>query len=461
MVGITDYGFYVPRYRLERSEIARSWGRRGGKGERAVANYDEDSFTLATEAASRCLEGGTGSPDAVFFASTSSPYGEKQVASYVATVCDLPRGLWSADFTGSARAGLSAVLAAWHAVASGRCRDVLVTAADVRVAEVEGELEAWFGDGAAALRVGRDGVLAEFVDSASVSEEFTHFWRLDDSRTVRVFSGRFSDTYGYVRDVSEAARALVDRHRLGKTSLRLVVASTGSRAALDLAKALGLDPERQLVTPPYDRLGSTGVADPLFALVRGLETSSAGDRLLLAGYGEGADVLLLRVHRKVQKPALENHLGDRLPLPSYAKYLKFRRLLPFEETGEAITNVLEFKELEQDVRLHGNRCRHCGLVQYPMARVCLGCRRPDGLEPHKLERRGEIFTFTVDHLIANVELPLPMLVVELNGGGRLYVQGTDMTEEEARVGKPVVLTFRRLHDGGGNHNYFWKARPPR
>jgi len=24
---------------------------------------------------------------------------------------------------------------------------------------------------------------------------------------------------------------------------------------------------------------------------------------------------------------------------------------------------------------------------------------------------------------------------------------------------PLELTFRRLHDGGGFHNYFWKARP--
>lgn len=26
-------------------------------------------------------------------------------------------------------------------------------------------------------------------------------------------------------------------------------------------------------------------------------------------------------------------------------------------------------------------------------------------------------------------------------------------------GVPLELTFRRLHDGGGFHNYFWKARP--
>jgi len=28
-----------------------------------------------------------------------------------------------------------------------------------------------------------------------------------------------------------------------------------------------------------------------------------------------------------------------------------------------------------------------------------------------------------------------------------------------KVGVPVQLTFRRLHEAGGNRNYFWKARP--
>jgi uncharacterized OB-fold protein len=54
---------------------------------------------------------------------------------------------------------------------------------------------------------------------------------------------------------------------------------------------------------------------------------------------------------------------------------------------------------------------------------------------------------------------MPMLVIDLDGGGRVYLQGTDTGEGEIQVGTPVVLTFRRLHESGGNRNYFWKARP--
>ena len=74
----------------------------------------------------------------------------------------------------------------------------------------------------------------------------------------------------------------------------------------------------------------------------------------------------------------------------------------------------------------------------------------------RLERRGTVFTYTVDQLIANMEHPLPMAVVDLQGGGRLYLQVADA--EEIEIGTEVVLTYRRLHEGAGNYNYYWKAR---
>jgi uncharacterized OB-fold protein len=96
-----------------------------------------------------------------------------------------------------------------------------------------------------------------------------------------------------------------------------------------------------------------------------------------------------------------------------------------------------------------------------MARVCIGCRARDRLVEHKLGHRGTVFTYTVDHLVASLELPVPMAVIDLDGGGRLYLQVTDATPDEVRIGAPMELCFRRLHEGGGNYNYFWKAKPAR
>ena len=78
---------------------------------------------------------------------------------------------------------------------------------------------------------------------------------------------------------------------------------------------------------------------------------------------------------------------------------------------------------------------------------------------HKLGKRGTIFTFTIDNLAPVPEHPLPMAVVDLEGGGRVYLQVTDAADGEVKVGTAVELTFRRLHEVGGNRYYFWKARP--
>jgi 3-hydroxy-3-methylglutaryl CoA synthase len=461
MVGIGRYAVYVPFYRLDRRLISEAWGTRQPAGEVAVANYDEDAMTMAVEAASGCLGDPPPRVDGVYFASTSSPYWEKQMASFVATASDLPRAIFSADFAGSARAGVSAMLAAIRSVQAGAAERVLVTASDARQAPPEGELEGVLGDGAAALTIVRDDVIAEFVDAASVSEEFTYLWRTDASRSVEVAGGRFSNQYGYERDLKPAIRALLERQKLQPADIaHVALYSPDARAAADLAKGLGFDAKRQLGERLSVHIGCTGTAESLFQLASALDVAQPGDLILVASFGEGADVLLFRATEGIKTgraaTPVSRWLAAKAMLPSYAKYLKYRRMIEVEEVVDVVTNVLEMKELKQDVRLYGSRCRECGQLQYPVARVCIKCKAQEQMEEARLARRGTVFTFTVDHLIANLEHPLPMAVIDMDGGGRLYLQVAD--SDTVAVGDQVVTTFRRLHEGGGNHNYYWKAR---
>lgn len=464
MIGITAYGAYLPRFRLDRGLIARAWGTRVPAGRKAIASYDEDALTMAVEAALDVVD--AAAPiDRLYFASTSAPYLEKQIASMVATACDLPRALGVADFAGSVRAGTTALRAALDAVAAGSAREAVVVAADTRLGAPESEQEPLFGDGAAAVRVGGAGVLAELVGSASVAEEFTHLWRTSAQQFVQAFEGKFSTTYGYTRDLAEAATEVLRQAEVPPRHIaRLAVSAPDDRAAAVLAKQLGCDPsavEGGLI----ERAGITGAPDPLLGLALALRTVKPGDFVLVGGYGEGADALLFRATDAVgsyrPRHDLRAQLDGGTPLPSYEKYLKYRRILPREPVGEAVTNVLEFQELRQDVRLYGSRCLECGLVQYPMARVCIGCGARERMTDQRLGHRGRVFTFTVDHLFPTIELPLSMAVIDLEGGGRLYLQVTDADPDDVKIDAPVELCFRRIHEGGGNYNYFWKAKPVR
>src|SRR5437773_8074628 len=250
MVGITRIGTYFPRRRLERALIAKAWGTRVPAGTRTVAGLDEDALTMATDAVLACVaDADPAAFDALYFASTSSPYLEKQVASVIATAADLRRDVVVADFAGSVRAGVAALRAAWDGVRAGSVRNALVAAADARVAEPESELEPLLGDGAAAVAVGTDGVVAEVVSAASVAEEFTYLWRTDEQRQVRASEPRFGTTFGYVRDVAEAVGAALRRAEIPPARVaKVALGAPEPRAAAEAAKRAGLD-ARQLEEP--------------------------------------------------------------------------------------------------------------------------------------------------------------------------------------------------------------------
>src|SRR5512147_2889354 len=143
MVGITSYGAYVPMTRLALGAIAGGGRKAGpGGGERSVAYFDEDSITMAVAAAMDCLRGiDRATIGGVFFASASSPYREKQAAALIAKALDLPREVITADFGDSLRAGSTALRSAVDAVKAGSARNVLVVAADCRLAAPRSPLE--------------------------------------------------------------------------------------------------------------------------------------------------------------------------------------------------------------------------------------------------------------------------------------------------------------------------------
>ncbi|MFN2426203.1 MAG: hydroxymethylglutaryl-CoA synthase, partial [Candidatus Binatia bacterium] len=120
MTGIVSFGSYVPFHRLARKTIGATLGTAGGKGERAVAAYDEDAVTMAVEAARDCLRGRDLSAiRALYFATTDPPYIEKLNAATVHAALGLPPAVRSLDLACSLRAGLGSMLAAYEAAAAG------------------------------------------------------------------------------------------------------------------------------------------------------------------------------------------------------------------------------------------------------------------------------------------------------------------------------------------------------
>src|SRR5581483_6845556 len=127
MRGILGWGVHVPHGRLDRAAITAFVGTGGGKGTRVVASYDEDSTTMAVEAARNALRDGAPAPAAVWLATTSPAYLDKTNATAVHAALRLDRSVPAYDAVGSVRS-TAAVLRG----ARGGTTSALVIGSDVR-----------------------------------------------------------------------------------------------------------------------------------------------------------------------------------------------------------------------------------------------------------------------------------------------------------------------------------------
>jgi len=466
MVGITSYGAYVPMLRLPLATIG---GGKPGGPEKAVANWDEDAVTMAIAAAIECLRGvDRANVDGVLFASTSYPFKEKQAAALVARALDLRRDVLTADVGDSLRAGTTALRTACDTVRAGSAKRVLVLTGETRMAAPRTALEANLGDGAAAFLVGSDDVAASVVAVHAVADELIDVWRSEGDPFVHAWEERFVVDHGYRHNVRETVRALLEKTKLApKDFAKLVLYAPDARSHATVVRELGFVPA-QAEDPLFGKVGSVGAAFAPLLLAAALENAKAGDRLLVVGYGDGAEAFVLEatpvVERLEGRRGVAWHVARRADLPSYDVYLRFRQLLATEHdrrAGAGISATKHFRDRDDDVTLAGLRCRRCGCVQYPRQRVCFRCHARDAFERVRLsDKIGAVKSFTFDNFAGSPMPPLIATVTDVEGA-RLYLQMTDASPKEVKLDMPVELTFRKMHEAGGTPNYYWKCTPVR
>jgi 3-hydroxy-3-methylglutaryl CoA synthase len=466
MAGISGFGVYIPKYRMGRDVMARAWGPRFVSGERAVANHDEDSLTMAAEASLNSLAGtDPKTVDGLIFASTTSPYLEKQASTLIATALDFPSEIYTADHLSSVRAGTAALKAALDAVKGGSARNLLVAAADTRRGEPGSDSEQLFGDGAAAVLIGSSGVAASVEGVYSLSEEFMDTWRKQDDDFVQKGDAAFVQAYGYARMVPACIHGILKKYEMKISDIaQFIIPAPDARVYARVTKSLNLPAGSFPEDPLLTTVGDTGSASPLMLLASALERAKPGERVLLCSYGAGnGDAFLLQVTPEVERlkdrRGVSYYQASKKPLANYEKFLKFQNTLPNEPLEPYSSWALLWKEKKQNLQLYGTRCKKCGTFAFPRRRVCLNCYAKDEYEDARLPRRGKIYTFAKDHLFPNPDPPTVMAVADMEGGGRFYGQVTDCDPAQIKIGMPVELTFRRFHQGGGFYNYFWKLRP--
>jgi hydroxymethylglutaryl-CoA synthase len=473
MIGICSYGAYVPLYRLAR-EIMVLEGK-GGAGERAVAGADEDALTMAVDAILDCTRGmDRGSIDGLLSATTSSPFAEKQMAAAAAAALDFNDNIITADLTASLKAGLTAVKLAADMVKAGSAKKALVAATDGRLGTPLSAAESNYGDGAAALLIGDKDAIATIEGFYTFSTDFTDTWRPATDKFVHVWSDRFTVAEGYAPMMQKAIAAAMKKFGVeAKDISKLVYSGPDARSHAGIAGALKFDPKTQLQDGLFGVMGNTGAAFPLMLLVAALEQAKPGDTILVAGWGDGVDVMLLKVTDAIEK-ARDRHgvlgyLKSKKMLPSYVKYLRLRHLFYVEASRMTpITPGLAqlWRERDSMYKLHASKCKQCGWLEFPIRRICPKCYSKDDYEQVKLlDQKVKVYSFSTDTIPTIPEVtdpPLGRAIIDFEGGARLELEMTDFGNiQDMKVGQPMEMTFRRLERQGDVAAYAWKCKPVR
>jgi len=475
--GIQSFGAYLPRLRLERAAIveAMGWaaGLRAGKqqGARSYCAWDEDALTMAVEAARDCLTGHDRSGvAALVFASTTHPFADRCNAGVVAEALDLAQRLRTSDGAGHQRAGVSALLDALRNARLDGQR-TLVVAAERRVARAGSEQEARFGHGATAALVGAGPDLAaEYVAAASVRADFVDHFRGADAEYDYAYEERWIRDEGYLALMPRAIEAALGS--IASHEVKYLLVQGPQRFASAVAKAAGIRAES---VPPdlHAECGDTGVAHPLLLLGAALEQAQGGDLIVLAGFGQGCDVVVLRATGRAPAAGrgVSGSLAAGVPNREYARFLANCGLVDVDwgmraERDNRTAQPAAWRHHRDVTAFFGGQCRACGTVQFPLARACVNpqCRAFDTQDPVQLaERPGRVKTYTEDWLAVTRSPPHVYGNVEIEGGGNVFIEFTDVRPGEVSVGQPVRFVFRVKDFDGvrGFRRYFWKATPVR
>lgn len=481
MIGISAYGAYVPRLRLERAVIAKNmaWYNPAiiavARGEKAVANWDEDALTMAVAAGRDCLTGiDPASVDACYLAGTSLPFADRLNADILATALNVrEEDMFCADYTGSTKAGTTALLSAFDALSTGRRSSVLVAAADLRKTKMATSHEMFLGDGAAALLAGTENLLAVFDDSYSVNCDFIDHYRGAGKEIDYTWEERWVRDEGFGKIIPRAVKGFCEKTGAGPGDYaKVIYPCYFSATHRGIAKKLGLAPE-QVQDNFHASCGDTGTPHPLLMFVAALEQAKPGDKLLLVSFGQGCDVLSFTVTERAAsfngRAGAAGNLEKKSAMCNYQKFVKFRDLIEADMgiRGEANPNTsltTLWRNRHQLLGLMGKRCTACGTPQYTFSPVCVNpaCNAVDQLEDYAFAgREGEVLMYTGDMLAPSMDPPAIYGIVSFDGGGRMLFDFTDCALDDVQVGTRVNMSFRRRFkdEQRGMSGYFWKAVP--
>jgi hydroxymethylglutaryl-CoA synthase len=342
-VGIVGYGAYIPKWRIKVEEIAGIWGQdprliKTGLGvqEKSVPSLDEDTATIAVEAARNALKRARGirpgEIGAIYVGSESHPYAVKPTAATVAEAIGLTPHLTAADTEFACKAGTAGMQACLGLVKGEYMKYAMTIGADTSQSAPGDVLEYTAAAGGAAFIVGADEMLAEIEGTTSYTQDVPDFWRREGSAFPR-HAGRFTGEPAYFEQVVKCSESLMEKMGSKADDYDYAVFHMpNGKFPLRAASILGFNTEKVIPGLVVQRIGNTYSGSSLLGLAAVLDQAKAGERIFMTSYGSGAGsdsfslvVTDLLKERRTLAPPVEYYI-DRKAYVGYSVYAKYKKL---------------------------------------------------------------------------------------------------------------------------------------
>lgn len=468
--GLVATSRYVPRMRLERSEILAQhrWmapGLKGlAKGQKAIANWDEDSVTMAVEA-TRALGIKPEEVSSLTLASTSLPFAERLNSGIVASALNLATSSMIRDVGSSYRSATTELMAALSQAHEGTH---IIVASEKRSPKPASTSEMIQGDGAAAATVGHGPVIATLVACHTEYADFVDHFRETGESHEYGWEERWTRDEGYMKIATQAIQLCLKQHCIKATEIaHFVMPSVLSKINESIAKKLGFI-HAKVTDTHRDTVGDLGSAQALAMLDTALRQANSGELILLACFGSGCDVILLR-RTHVPCPGFEPIASK--SEASYLKYLAFNQQIDLDwgmraEMDNKTALTAAWRDHGRIAHFEGGQCNRCGTVQFPSGRLCVNpeCNAQDSQVPFSLaEAPANVLSHTSDFLAYTPHPPFQFGHIDFVSGARVLMEFTDTDQDELHSGLPVRMVYRikEFDNRRGFRRYFWKATPVR
>jgi len=437
------------------------------RGRKAISNWDEDPITMAVAAGRSCVQGlDRYDVEGLSLASTTLPFADRSNAGLVKEAMNLSDELTVSDRFGSMRAATTALMDALRSSEQQLC-----LSADRRKAKVASADEMNHGDAAAAFLVGDGDVIANYLGGYSSSIDFVDHFRSTDALYDYAWEPRFVKDEGYLKILADAIeQALVKLKLSGDDIAHAAIAVTARGVAQKLAVMNGIAAEA-VSDSLLATIGDTGVAHPAIMLAKALQKAKPGEKILVASFGQGADVLVFEATEHLEQVNQRQQVADEQYVSdgNYQRFLFHRGLLDIDkgmraELDEKQPGTSLARDRKTVLGLIGGKCPETGKVQFPRSELAFnGETRVSGTQEDYFfaDRRANVLSYTADVLTYSPDPPAYYGMIDFEGGGRMVAEFSDIEEGEIDVGTPMRMVFRikSFDEIRGFRKYFWKATP--